>query len=119
MIWRRCLSFAVLAIVACLASDAPAARAAGCPQPGTAPATGECLRSEVRIPPKASRVVIISQSSHLDWDWRHTFEVYFAGPLVDPFLLFLPGTVDTILSDALGLLTRFHGSGVPYYYSVV
>src|SRR5262245_4423922 len=118
MIWRRCPSLAVLAIVACLACTAPAARAAGCPQPGTAPATEECLRSELGIPPEASRVVIISQSSHLDWDWRHTFEVYFAGPLVDPFLLSLPGTVDTILSDALGLLTRFHGSGVPYYYSV-
>src|SRR5262249_59637799 len=90
----------------------------GGPEPGAAGGSGEGLCSESGIPPEASRVVIISQSSHLDWDWRHTFEVYFAGPLVDPFLFLLPGTVDTILSDAVGLMTQFHGSGVPYYYSV-
>src|SRR5215475_15092911 len=116
---RRRPALAVLALVACLASDAPAAApAAGCPEPGTAPASEECLRSELGIPPEASRVVIISQSSHLDWDWRHTFEVYFAGPLADPLLLLLPGPVDTILSDAVGLMTQYHGTGVPYYYSV-
>jgi alpha-mannosidase len=116
---RRRPALAVLALFACLASHASAAApAAGCPEPGTAPASEECLRSELGIPPEASRVVIISQSSHLDWDWRHTFEVYFAGPLVDPFLFLLPGTVDTILSDAVGLMTQFHGTGVPYRYSV-
>src|SRR5215831_1261132 len=112
-------ALAVLALTAVLASHAfAAAPAAGCPEPGTAPASEECLRSELGIPPDASRVVIISQSSHLDWDWRHTFEVYFAGPLVDPFLFLLPGTVDTILSNAVGLMTQFQGTGVPYRYSV-
>src|SRR5262249_21491284 len=116
---RRRPALAVLALVACLASDAPAAApAAGCPEPGTAPASEECLRRELGIPADASRVVIISQSSHLDWDWRHTFEDYFSGPLVDPLLFVLPGPVDTILSDAVGLMTRFYGSGAPYYYSV-
>jgi alpha-mannosidase len=112
----------VLALVAFLASHAAAARGDGstvaCPAPGTAPASEECLRKELGIPTDARRVVIISQSSHLDWDWRHTFETYFAGPLVDPFLFLLPGPVDTILSDAVGLMSQFHGSGVHYHYSV-
>ena len=74
MIWRRHLALCVLALVAFLASDAPAAApTVACPDPGTAPASEECLRNELGIPPEASRVVIISQSSHLDWDWRHTF----------------------------------------------
>src|SRR5262249_29238720 len=123
MTWRRIPALRVLALVAFLASDvSAAARGEGstmaCPAPGTAPASEECVRKELGIPADARRVVIISQSSHLDWDWRHTFETYFAGPLVDPFLFLLPGTVDTILSDAVGLMTRFHGAGVPYYYSV-
>ncbi len=123
MICRRCPALRLLALVAFLASDAPAAAhgdgsTVGCPDPGTTPASEECLRKELGIPPDARRVVIISQSSHLDWDWRHTFEDYFAGPLVDPFLFLLPGPVDTILSEAVGLMTQFHGSGVPYYYSV-
>src|SRR4029450_5493449 len=108
MIWPRCPALRVLAMAAFLASDAPAAArgdgsTVGCPDPGTTPASGGGLRSELGIPPGASRVVIISQSSHLDWDWRHTFEDYFAGPLVDPFLFLLPGTADTLLSAGGGL----------------
>src|SRR5262245_22810136 len=123
MIWRLYRALCVLALVALLTYDAPAAtrdapNTAACPAPGTVPASEECLRTELGIPPDAPRVVIISQSSHLDWDWRYTFETYFAGPLVDPFLFLLPGPVDTILSEAVGLMTRFHGSGAPYYYSV-
>src|SRR5262249_43219281 len=119
MTWRRCCALGVLALVAFLTSDAFAAgRTVGCPEPGTAPASEECLRQELGIPPDARRGVVISQSSHLDWDWRHTFEEYFAGPLVDPVLFLLPGTVDTILSDAVGLLTRFRGTGAPSYCSV-
>src|SRR5262249_32977757 len=114
----------VLALVAFLASyAAAAARGDGstvaCPAPGTAPASQECLRKELGIPTDARRVVVItSQSAHLDWAWRPTFETYFAGPLVDPFLFLLPGPVDTILSDAVGLMSQFHGSGVHYHYSV-
>ncbi len=76
------------------------------------------LRDELGVPADAKRVVIISQSSHLDWDWRHTFEEYFLGPLNDPFLLFRPGTVDTILSDAVGLMGSTDAPGARYYYSV-
>src|SRR6202008_393437 len=70
------------------------------------------------VPAGAKRVVIVSQSSHLDWDWRHTFEEYFLGPLNDPFLLFRPGTVDAILSDAAGLLAASDPSRARYYYSM-
>src|SRR5262249_8551763 len=90
----------------------------GCPVAGDAIASEACGRQELGGPREAQRVAIISQSSHLDWDWRHTFEEYFQGPLVDPVLLLLPGTVDSILSDAVGLLVRFHGSKAHYYYSV-
>src|SRR5262249_34616318 len=123
MVGRLCLARRGVARVEFRPRCAPAAaRGDGstnaCPTPGTAPASEECLRNELGVPPDARRVVIISQSSHLDWDWRHTFETYFAGPLVDPLLFLLPGTVDTILSDAVGLMTRFHGSGAAYHYSV-
>jgi alpha-mannosidase len=105
-----------LAVVLVLATQAFAS--APCPVPGTSPASEACLRTELGIPPDAKRVVIVSQSSHLDWDWRHTFDEYFQGPLIDPFLLVRPGTVETIFSDALGLMAASHASGAHYYYSV-
>jgi alpha-mannosidase len=93
-------------------------RRLACPPPGDAAASEACVRRELGIPPGARRVAIVSQSSHLDWDWRHTFETYFAGPLDDPLLFLLPGPVDTILSDAVGLMTGFHGAPRRYYYSI-
>jgi alpha-mannosidase len=89
-----------------------------CPAPGTRPASEACVRAELGIPPDAKRVVIVSQTSHLDWDWRHTFDEYFQGPLTDPLLFIRPGTVETIFSDALGLMAASHASGAHYYYSV-
>jgi alpha-mannosidase len=89
-----------------------------CPEPGATAASEACVRRELGIPPDAQRVAIVSQSSHLDWDWRHTFEIYFQGPLVDPFLFLFTGTVDTILSDAVGLMVPAHGAKAHYYYSV-
>src|SRR5262245_39993276 len=80
--------------------------------------TEECVRRELGIPRDARRVAIVSQSSHLDWDWRHTFDEYFEGPLVDPLLFLFPGDVDGILSDALGLMKKFHGNKSHYFYSV-
>jgi len=113
---------ALLAFTASTSAAAAPVRASdrrvACPQPGDATASEACVRRELGIPPDAHRVAIVSQSSHLDWDWRHTFEEYFQGPLVDPLLFLLPGPVDTILSDAVGLLVRFHGSKAHYYYSV-
>src|SRR5580765_2114740 len=108
--------FVLLALLAVAPPSVGAATA--CPQTPTAPASEECVRAELGVPADAQRVLIISQSSHLDWDWRHTFDEYFLGPLNDPLLLFRPGTVDTILSDAVGLMGSAHASGARYYYSV-
>jgi len=109
----------LLCLLLVLATEAfAAAHPAPCPAPGTRSASEACLRAELGIPQDAKRVVIVSQSSHLDWDWRHTFDEYFQGPLTDPFLFIRPGTVDTILSDALGLMSASHASGAHYYYSV-
>src|SRR5690348_15412584 len=112
-----CVTVAVLALFPAAPARA-ARRPVHCPRPGTAAASEACVRQELGIPPDAQRVAIVSQSSHLDWDWRHTFEDYFQGPLNDNLLLFLPGPVDTILSDAMGLMTKFHASKSRYYYSV-
>ncbi len=102
-----------------LAIDAFAfAEAAPCPAPGTRPASEACLRAELGVPPDAKRVVIVAQASHLDWDWRHTFDEYFEGPLVDMLLFIRPGPVEAIFSDALGLSTASHASGAHYYYSI-
>ena len=76
------------------------------------------MRAELGVPADAKRVLIISQSSHLDWDWRHTFDEYFLGPLNDPLLIFHPGTVDAIFAEAVGLMASAHPSGARYYYSV-
>ena len=108
----------LVASAASLPAHALAELALACPAPGAAVASEACVRRELGIPPDARRVAILSQSSHLDWDWRHTFEEYFAGPLVDPLLFLLPGPVDGIFSDAVNLLTQAHGSGDHYYYSV-
>src|SRR5690348_7521495 len=73
-------------------TSAVAARSADqrldCPAPGNAVASEACVRQELGIPPDAQRVAIVSQSSHLDWDWRYTFDEYFEGPLMDPLLFF-------------------------------
>jgi len=107
--------FVPFTLLAAALSVAPArAAATACP----APASETCARAELGVPADAKRVVIVSQSSHLDWDWRHTFDEYFLGPLNDPFLLFRPGPVDTILSDAAQLMGSADGSGTRYYYSV-
>jgi alpha-mannosidase len=107
-----CLTSAPLIPVPC------AAQGPTCPEPGTAAASEACVRQELGIPPDAQRVAIVSQSSHLDWDWRHTFETYFAGPLMDSFLFLFPGPVDTILSDATDLMTHAGAANAHYYYSI-
>jgi alpha-mannosidase len=107
-----------LAVFVLASVASAAAEPLHCPKAGAASATEACVRRELGIPPEARRVAIVSQSSHLDWDWRHTFEQYFQGPLGDPFLLLFPGPVDDILSDAVALMQRNHRSPSHYYYSV-
>src|SRR5437762_12870217 len=96
----------LLCLLLALATEAFAtAPPAPCPAPGTRSASEACLRAELGIPPDAKRVVIVSQSFHLDWDWRHTFDEYFQGTLTDPILSIRPGTVAAIISSALGLIS--------------
>ena len=83
-------------------------------RPGERGVPAHGARNPARRAPGGGHQPVVSST----WDWRHTFETYFAGPLVDPVLFLLPGPVDTILSDAVGLMSQFHGSGVHYYYSV-
>ena len=77
-----------------------------CAAPGTQAASEACVRAELGIPEAAQRVLILSQSSHLDWDWQRTFEDYYRR------------SVEGIFSDALDLLSQFHGAEHHYYYAV-
>ena len=43
------------------------------------------IRTELGIPTDAERVVIFSQSSHMDWDWLETFPVLFDDPTAPYF----------------------------------
>jgi len=77
-----------------------------CDDDTTRPPTEGQLRSALGVPAAAPRVLILSQSSHLDWDWLHTFDDYYQN------------SVDAIFTDALQLLTQYHAAPVHYYYSI-
>ena len=94
---------AVIAGLAACGDDSNAV--AGCPAPG-APASEACLRAELGVPADAQRVLILSQSSHLDWDWLRTFDVYYAQQ------------VERIFTSALDLQAQFHDGAHRYYYSI-
>src|SRR5574337_527468 len=89
---------AALVVLGCFAS--------ACDDSTTAPPTEAQLRSALGVPPAAARVLILSQSSHLDWDWLRTFDDYFQN------------SVDAIFTDALRLLTQYHAAPAHYYYSI-
>ena len=74
--------------------------------PPTTPTTEVQLRAELGVPAAAARVLIFSQSSHLDWDWLHTFDDYYRA------------SVDGIFTSALQLLTQYHTAPAHYFYSV-
>jgi alpha-mannosidase len=93
-----------IALVAAACGDDGGAPVA-CPAPGEA-ASEACLRAELGVPAEVTRVLILSQSSHLDWDWLRTFDVYYAQQ------------VEKIFTDALDLQLRFHGAERHYYYSI-
>ena len=98
----------VLAATACtmIACGGEVAVPRDCPPPGTQRASEACVRAELGIPANAQRVMILSQSSHLDWDWLHTFDAYYQQ------------SVDGIFSDASDLLSQFHSTENHYYYSI-
>src|SRR5262245_62659091 len=69
---------------------------AGCPAAGAARASEACVRAELGIPPDADRVLVLSQSSHLDWDWLKTFEDYYVGQ------------VEGVFTKAVALMEQSH-----------
>jgi alpha-mannosidase len=81
--------------------------ALGCGESAGNTATAEArVRAELGIPPDAPRVLILSQSSHLDWDWLRTFDEYYQR------------SVDGIFTDALDLLRQYHAAPHHYFYSI-
>lgn len=102
------LSHAVRALLIALAlGGAGCGRSenASCPPPNE-PASEACLRAELGVPVDAARVLILSQSSHLDWDWLNTFDVYYGQQ------------VEKIFTTALDLEAQSRDSEARYYYSV-
>src|SRR5262245_27543851 len=102
MFRRRVPLLAAACLILCggglLACGGGEQSAAACPGDGTAAASESCVRSELGIPPQADRVLILSQSSHLDWDWLRTFTDYFELH------------VDRVLEQAVALMTKFHSA---------
>jgi len=85
-------------VVACLLPAPGRAAAARCPGRDAE----ACTRAALGIPADARRVLVLSQSSHLDWDWLHTFEDYYTT------------AVDGVFRAAVALLA----ADPAYYYSV-
>lgn len=87
--------------------------------------TEEQIRSELRIPQigdaTAQRVIILSQSSHLDWDWLLPFSTLLDNNPPDTVNYFSPPDNDTaskIFSKA-GSFLFSNGAVTPaYYYSI-
>jgi alpha-mannosidase len=104
---RRCSGIALL-VVACTigACGGEVPVSTNCPPPGVQPVSETCVRKELGIPDSARRVLILSQSSHLDWDWLRTFDAYYQQ------------SVDGIFTDAFSLLAQHHDGEHHYYYSV-
>lgn len=64
------------------------------------------IRHRLGIPSNAKRVLILSQSSHMDWDWNETFMDYYNSK------------VDSILTSATTVLATYASKTHPYYYSI-
>ncbi|AXS40817.1 hypothetical protein [Breoghania sp. L-A4] len=78
------------------------------------------IRAELGIPQSAERVVILSQSSHMDWDWLETFPVLYDDSSA-PYFNGSNAPAQDILSQAAQLLAPSPppGSATPsYYYSL-
>ncbi|MCL4557635.1 MAG: hypothetical protein M1491_03240, partial [Deltaproteobacteria bacterium] len=65
------------------------------------------IRSLLGIPGGAKEVMIVSQSSHWDIDWRTTFDDYYHNG-------YLGASVESIIRQALDMLDAYPG----YYYSI-
>jgi alpha-mannosidase len=84
-------------------------------------ATEQEIREELGIPDAAQRVILFSQSSHLDWDWLETFPTLCDDPN-NPYFSYGSDPAKqpafSIFDAAVALVTANQGQTPPYYYSV-
>jgi alpha-mannosidase len=85
------------------------------------------LRKELKIPPigdaTARRVVILSQSAHLDWDWLLPFSILLDNIPQAPIVFFGDSNgavqpINTIFTNAGNLLCPGGTPNPAYYYSI-
>jgi alpha-mannosidase len=76
------------------------------------------IRRELNIPEDAQSVLILSQSSHMDWDWLETFSVLCDDANAPYFQERGNKPAFTILSEATTLLQQYYQAPYKYYYSV-
>jgi alpha-mannosidase len=76
-------------------------------------------RSRLGIPADAANVIILSQSSHLDWDWLVTFPELCSDPNSPYFHQNTSGRpAFEIFDAAVELILKNASAQPPYYYSV-
>ncbi|HEX6097187.1 MAG TPA: hypothetical protein VF432_12740 [Thermoanaerobaculia bacterium] len=84
-------------------------------------ATEQEIRQELGIPDAAQRVILFSQSSHLDWDWLETFPTLCDDP-DNPYFEYGSNPAKqpafSIFDAAVALVTANQAQTPPYYYSV-
>jgi alpha-mannosidase len=78
------------------------------------------LRARLSIPPGAEKVLILSQSSHLDWDWLLPFPILFDNSPQTTSSYFSTNTqpASVIFTDAASFLCPNGQPNPAYYYSV-
>jgi alpha-mannosidase len=82
-------------------------------------ATEQEIRQDLGIPDAAPRVILFSQSSHLDWDWLESFPI-LCDDANTPYFNQSPASKPafTIFDAAVALLQQNQTLTLPYYYSV-
>lgn len=77
------------------------------------------FRAQFQVPAEARYVLMFSQSSHLDWDWKVTFPTLCNDPSSLYFTMAPPRSpAFQIFDQAVGLMLQYKTAAVPYYYSV-
>ncbi len=78
------------------------------------------LRAMLNIPPGAEKVLILSQSSHLDWDWLLPFPILFDNSPQTTSSYFSTNVqpASVIFTDAASFLCPDGQPNPAYYYSV-
>src|ERR1041384_3315956 len=74
--------------------------------------TEQQLRNQLGISVTASKVLIIEQSAHCDWDWVATFMGYYLPPGGGGHQ-----AVETTLSEAITYIQNYQGKLPAYFYT--